>query len=242
MKLLDYLQKQYGVARLGDVLWSHAVNSVEELDRALAGPAMFIEADIRLSPARVAAVAAHPPLMESDLTFEDLLQRMKTSRQGLKLDFKDPEIVEPCLKALSSANLLQPILLNAGILQGNSPYISKFNAPGFVALCRKYYPQGILSVDWTTTANPNKPYLAQNIDDMLPLVDSLDEVTFPVRAQLVPNSWHELQRLLAAKPNYTLTIWGGEPGDELRNWIRTNTDPTRTFYDLVDKDGMPVRP
>src|SRR5271170_6913756 len=98
MRLLDYLQKQYGIARPGDVLWSHAVNSVEELDRALAGNTMFIESDIRLSPTRVAAVAAHPPDMESDLTFANLLNRMKNSRQGLKLDFKDPEIVEQCLK------------------------------------------------------------------------------------------------------------------------------------------------
>jgi Uncharacterized conserved protein (DUF2181) len=164
---------------------------------------------------------------------------MKNSRQGLKLDFKDPEIVEQCLEVLRGAGLTQPILLNAGILQGNGGSISKFNAPGFIALCKQYYPQGILSVDWTTAAD--KSYTAQNIDEMLALVNDLDEVTFPVRAQLVPNSWQELQRLLAAKPDYTLTIWGGEPSDELRGWIQTNTDPARTFYDLVDKDGMPVK-
>lgn len=241
MKLLDYLKKQYGVTQPGDISWAHAVNNIDDLNQALQGSAMFIESDIRLSPTRVVAVAAHPPEMESDLTFAELLRRMKDSRQGLKLDFKDPEIVEQCLQDLSNANLSQPVLLNAGILRGNSPYISKFNAPGFIALCKKYYPQGILSVDWTMTADPNKPFLPQNIDEMLALVVDVDEMTFPVRAQLVPNSWPELQRLLAAKPDYTLTIWGGEPNDELRNWIRTNTDPARTFYDLVDKDGMPVK-
>jgi hypothetical protein len=242
MKIIDYLQKQYGVTRPGDVLWSHAVNSADKLARFLKEPVMFVESDIRLSVGQGIAVAVHPPVTESDLTYTELISRMKASKQGLKLDFKDPEILIGCLEILRDADLAQPVMLNADILQGNGANISKFSAAGFIVLSKKYYPQGILSVGWTTTADPNLPYTAKNIDDMLALCDGLEEVTFPVRACLLPNSWNELQRLLAANSSWTLTVWNNEPvSPELVTWIRANIDPARTYYDFIDPNKDPMK-
>ena len=206
MKLLPYLEQHFGITRPGDATWSHAVNDTGKLARFLKNPAaMFIESDIRLSIARRAAVAVHPPETESDLTYEALISAVRTSNQPLKLDFKDPEILVACLELLDRQPLPMPVLLNADILQGNGANPSKFSAAGFMALCDKYYPHGILSIGWTTTADPSKPYTAQNIDDMLALTaGDPREITFPVRANLLRNSWEHLSRLLAERPGSTL--------------------------------------
>jgi len=241
MMLLQYLKKEYGVTRAGDVPWSHAVNSREKLDRCLSDPkAMFVESDIRISKSGV-AVAAHPPETESDLTFDELISRMRESKQGLKLDFKDPEILAGCLEKLAMAKLSQPVLLNADILRGNGANPSKFSAVGFLALCKKYYPAGALSLGWTTVADLEEGYTKRNVDDMIELCRDISEATFPVRACLMPNSYGELKRLIA-QGGYTLTVWNNESvSDELKDWMKKNTDPEKTFYDFVDDDKEPLR-
>ena len=244
MKIINYLKKEYGITQPGDVLWSHAVNSSEKLERflELKEGVMFVESDIRLSVTQRIAVAVHPPATESDLAYVGLITRMQSSKQGLKLDFKDPEILIGCLDALKRAKLSQPVLLNADILQGNGANISKFSAAGFISLCQHLYPEGILSVGWTTTADPKLPYTAKNIDEMLALVKGIEEVTFPVRACLVRSSWSELQRLLAADPSWTLTIWNNEPvSPEDTDWLRASTDPARTYYDFIDPQKEPMK-
>lgn len=240
-KFLSYFKTNYRVNKPGDITWSHAVNSTGKLDRFLNNDAaMIIESDIRISSSGV-AVAVHPPATESDLTFNELIERMKNSRQGLKLDFKDPEIYERCLRVLKEAELTQPILVNADILQGNGANPPKFSAVGFLALWKELFPKGILSIGWTTTANPELAYTKQNIDDMLRLCEGIDVVTFPVRACLLPNSWAELQRLIR-KEGYTLSIWNNEPVDsQLAHWIKDNTDPSKTFYDFIDDDKEPIK-
>ena len=236
MAIIEAYFKQFGATKPGDIHWSHAVNSRERLARFLNNPAaMIIESDIRILPAGV-AVAAHPPEMESDLTFDELIAAMQKSEQGLKLDFKDPEILVGCLEKLREISLPQPIFLNADILQGNGANPSKFNTVGFLALCKKYYSAGILSVGWTTIADPERGYTKQNVDEMLALCHDIAEVTFPVRACLLPNSSAEIERLIK-KEGRTLTIWNNEPvSDELRDWIKNNTDPQKTFYDFIDEN------
>lgn len=239
--ILEYFKTNFGVSSLGEITWSHAVNSKAKLERFLNDPAtMFIESDIRISSSGK-AVAVHPPETESDLTFAELLSRITTSKQGIKFDFKDPEILVGCLEQIGQAKLKQPILLNVDILQGNGANISKFSPAAFVALCRNYCPEGILSVGWTTKADPNLPYTAENIDQMLKLCEGLPEVTFPVRACLLQNSWEQLQRLIT-KDGYSLSIWNNEPVDkELQDWIKANTDPAKTFYDFIDDNKDPLR-
>ena len=105
-----------------------------------------------------------------------------------------------------------------------------------------YYPSGILSIGWTTTANPELGYTPENIDAMLALCKDLPEVTFPVRACLLPNSGTHLQRLIKNKEGYTLTVWNNEPvSNELRDWIKTDTDPAKTFYDFIDENKDPLK-
>lgn len=239
--LRDYL-KYFQVENIGKIRWSHAVNSKEKLARFLNNQEIdFLEFDIRISSAGE-IIAAHPPVVESNLFFKDILKQAATSKQGIKLDFKDPEVLIPCLSLLKTAKLKQPVMLNADILQGNGANMAKFNPFGFISLCKKYYPQGLLSIGWTST--PDLAYANENIIKILELCEKIEgeNITFPVRACLLPKSWPQLQRLLTEKPGSTLTVWNNEPAsEELINWIKKNTNPEITFYDFIDTEGNPLR-
>ncbi|QBD83074.1 DUF2181 domain-containing protein [Ktedonosporobacter rubrisoli] len=236
--LFSYLQKHYSVAQLGDISWAHAVNNQQRLQHFThQAQTMMLEVDISIS-AEGEAIAAHPPSRTSDLTFAALLEVIKQSTQGLKLDFKDPGLLIPCLTELNKAQITQPVLLNADILQGENASASRFNALDFINTCNEIYPQGILSLGWTTSSHSS--YSRENIEAMLKLCQKLSEVTFPLRAHLLPASWPEISRLTETD-GFSLTIWNSKPVDqELKAWLRQHTDPKRTCYDLIDEQKNPV--
>lgn len=241
--VLPYFQEHFQAKRLGDLTWAHAVNSRERLRRALADPQiMVIESDIRVSAAGE-VIAAHPPKVESDLSFNELLEAVRVSKQGLKLDFKDEEAVLPCLSLLQSRHMQQPVLLNADILQGMGARSPTVRAKEFLHQCKNLYPQGFLSIGWTTGRSPVTPYARENVDEMLKLCQdqNLRQVTFPVRAAYLPSSWTEIARLLPIE-GYSLTIWDGGPlSPELVHWLRTETDPALVCFDCQDEEGEPFR-
>lgn len=241
--ILHYFQELFRAKRLGDLTWAHAVNSQERLQRALADPRiMVIESDIRVSAAGE-VIAAHPPRVESDLSFDALLEAVQVSKQGLKLDFKDEEAVLPCLNQLQSRQMRQPVLLNADILQGMGARSPTVRANEFLHQCKDLYPQGFLSIGWTTGRSPVTPYARENVDEMLKLCrdHGLQQVTFPVRAAYLPSSWPHIARLLPVE-GYSLTIWDSGPlSPELVHWLRTETDPTLVCYDCQDEHGEPFR-
>lgn len=241
MRMIEYFKSEFGVGTPGEVTWSHAVNSNEKLDRILADPGiMMIESDIRVNNSGV-AVAVHPPETESDLSFEELISKLKDSNKGFKADFKDPEILIICLKLLAESKLNQPVLLNADILQGNGANISKFSPAAFISLCQEHLPSAILSIGWTTVADPAYGYTSEQAEEMSRLSEQLVEVTYPVRACLLPNSWDNLLSLIQPEGR-TLSIWNNEPvDDELRDFIRANTDPEKTFYDFIDDNKEPLK-
>lgn len=240
-KLMPYLGREYRVQTPGEVNWSHAVNSVAKLKRSIEDPQiMFIESDIRMSP-QGKVVCVHPPEVESDLTIEYLLEQMKKSKQGLKLDFKDPQTVSPTLTLLKDAVLKQPVMLNADILQGSGANPSKFDPNEFISQCQENYPEGVLSLGWTTTNSPEFPYIGEQVSQMINLTAEIDEMTFPVRACLLPGSWDALGKLLHEEGR-TFTVWNNEPvSAELLAWIRENTDPAKTFYDFIDDNKDPLK-
>lgn len=235
---LHYLQEYYVLKRLGDITWAHAVNSREKLRHALADPRMMmIESDIRLSPAGE-IIATHPPLEESDLSFVELLEAVQTTKQGLKLDFKDVEAIRPCLAQLQARQMQRPVLLNANILQGMGGWSPQIQAADFLAWCKDLYPQGILSIDWTM-GYYSTAYSRENVEEMLKLCrdHDLQRVTFPVRATYLPACWEHIARLLQME-GYSLTIWDGGPlPKDLVRWLREETDPTRVCYDCQDENG-----
>lgn len=238
VELQRYVEHTFHILRPGDVHWSHAVNSLEKLQRTVKNNGIHVvESDIRINKAGE-PVCVHPPETESDLSFVQLVDVMKRSDKALKLDFKDPEILEMCLKHLKKTPLTQPILLNGDILRGQGAAPSKFDAIEFLTICDTEYPQGMLSLGWTT--NTTDGYTRENIEEMVDLVAGRKGVTFPVRACLLEKSWDALTELLNIDPTYTLSIWNNE---EVTNaeWIRRHTNPDRCFYDFIDDKKESVR-
>jgi len=236
--VVSYLQQQYTLNVLGDITWAHAVNNRQKLQVALNNPQiMMLEVDVMVS-SNGEIILGHPPVTDSDLSFAAFVAAVSESRQGIKLDLKEPETLIPCLNILRESGLRQPVLLNAGILPGNDGAPPKFNAAGFFALCKKLYPQGILSPDWT---NNYAPLTEKNIDDMLALCAGIEQITFPVNARLLPFAWKPLSRLIA-RDGYSLTIWDGKPVDKyLLLWLQENTDPAKVSYDCFDESGKRLR-
>ncbi len=109
-----------------------------------------------------------------------------------------------------------PVFLCVDV-QGPNGGVAKFDGEAFVSSCMKF--SGMLSLGWTTGPGDGG-YTNAHVHAMHQLVDRhhLDDVTFPVRADLCANSWHELERLLSGKR--TLTLWG-KADAALRQWIAT---------------------
>lgn len=232
--ILPYLHEHYGIDTLGDITWAHAVNSQERLQRYLHDEqTMILEVDVRLS-ARGEVVLAHPPALDSDLSFTEFLRAVAGSPQGIKLDLKDAEVLIPCLVALKESDAVrQPVIMNAGLV--GVTRAPKFNPTSFVAACRKFYPQAILSPDWEDNGGA---YTAEQIDAMLAYCQGVEHVTFPVNARRLRFSLEQVTRLLQPE-GYSLTIWDGTPVDEdLRLWLLKHTDPAKVSYDCADEQGQ----
>jgi hypothetical protein len=234
------IREYFGVKKLGDIKWSHAVNSKDKLAWALVDhQVMIVESDVRVSKTGT-IVTAHPPETESDLTVDELISEVVRSGKGLKLDFKDEGAVEYTLRQVSNVTG-RPIILNADVLPGNGAKMPSINGERFVSTAQNLYSDGMLSLGWTTMGDPKFIYTGTNVEEMKNLTSKLVEVTIPVRACLVRESWGVLRTLLD-KPNLSFTIWNNEPvTEEDKKWIQENMDPDRTMFDFIDDNKNSIR-
>lgn len=229
----------FGVKKTGGIRFAHAVNSRSLLEESLRDPIInILEGDVSVAE-NGQIIMAHPPSTTSDLKFADWLTHSIKNGKGVKLDFKVPEVVEPCLAALNRTETDKiPIFLNAEILQGPGGDPSPFDPDWFIKRCSESFPGEVLSVGWKTRAVAEERYTIENVEEMLNLLtDWRSLVTFPVRACYVKSSWQNLKMLLES-PTYSLTLWNNEPVEpDLLGWVKASTDPARTFYDLINPDG-----
>ena len=197
------------------VKWSHAVNNRKKLTESLKSDSTFLEADILLIDSKHSEpIMAHPPLTDSDLTFSQWLNISKSSKKGLKLDFKTWNSVEPCLKTLKSieTEVNVPVILNADILQGINSPMNIIEGALFINTCLKNYPKGALSLGWTTNNNSLGNYQWSDVYKMFQLLknekilESSTQLTFPVRLLWSINSINRLA-WLEKFTNGSLTLW-----------------------------------
>lgn len=135
----QYYWRAVGAVSAAAVIWSHATNSIAELDAALKSNVQYLEVDVimgqqlrsGLDELRIDTeeipLCGHPPQTSSDLTIAALLARVISENRanqrkgkcmvGLKLDFKDPAAVAPTLDELDACcwNWKWPLLLNADV-------------------------------------------------------------------------------------------------------------------------------
>jgi len=196
----------------------------------------------------------------------------------VKLDFKSQVALEASLALVQAyvteTRFPQGLFWNADLLLGpmqdiedRQRYGPQFNGSTFLALAQQTVPDAVLSIGWTTTPHEQDQDLAYTenmVTEMLDLLqvhndskkgtnnanNSSTTVTFPIRATSFRSSWHALQRLYAANPNYGITLWWSKsimPMEELK-WIYTTLEGEsspyqgRTYYDILGfeqvlKDG-----
>ncbi|XP_057367501.1 protein FAM151B-like [Daphnia carinata] len=220
---------------LSRVKWGHGVNSRGQLFQSLQGNDMMIEADVSMGmvtgrEGKILPIMAHPPFKTSDLSLEEFLDTALSSRQpkGIKLDFKEMEAVEVSLMIIKSrANKIRvPLWLNGDIIQGPVNATTKpLDARRFLNLTKRYFPDAVLSVGWTTRYGPDiSSWPLQIINEgsytmnhMIQLRDALkaaqirQTVTFPIRAGLSTSreSQQSIIWLLEQIEGSTLTLWSG---------------------------------
>ena len=240
---------------LCDVRWSHATNSVAELERATNAdrPVDFVEADILLDSTSGVPVMAHPPATTSDLSFEAFVDRFvelalepRGRPIGLKLDFKDPRAVEQCLGILSAALALagsawrHPIWLNADIFTGPGGNPTIFKADVFLQQCQSAaLPNAALSLGWTTGWSlwiclGMHGYTTAHVDEALRALAKLPRpmaVTWAVRSGIIRQTPVALVRRLT-EDRRTLTVWGDVDAD-IRQWLASPEIAQVAFVDVT---------
>ncbi|XP_015173504.1 PREDICTED: protein FAM151B isoform X2 [Polistes dominula] len=225
---------------LTNIVWAHAVNSKENLAKALtAKNIMMLEADVVLGYLTTNStntnitnsipIMAHPPETESDLSLEEFLMVvLNDGSKGIKLDFKSIEAFDGSKSILANKRkeFTVPLFLNADILPG--PVDAKtlpVNSTLFLESAMKTFPESVLSVGWTTRygSEPNiteGQYTEEHIQNM---VDTLTKnkvtqsVTYPVRAGLAAGDINVMKTLIdrsSSFGNATLTIWSSQ-GDNV---------------------------
>jgi len=219
------------------VKWGHAVNSRAALQQSLDGTDMMIEADVSMgtlttgNDSTVLPIMAHPPHKTSDLSLEQFLTTILESgkRKGIKLDFKDIDIVEPAFAMLKRQEdkITVPLWLNADIVAGPVKAATRpLDAARFLSLVKQFFPLAVISVGWTTRFGPDITTMPPSIvtdgsyssDQVKSLRDALVDaeihqpVTFPIRAGIAASdeSQTSLTWLLKQIPDSTLTIWSAE--------------------------------
>lgn len=262
---VDAILSFFEIKKPLDVAWVHRVNERKRLKRYCSLPeTMMIEGDIILSTVTGRVEMAHPLIKHrhlgirewlklaknkaNELSFEEWLKTTTNLRKGIKLDFKDPLAVVPCLEIVKNSNINPvPILFNADVFRGPSGKKPLFSARQFIEECSNYYPESILSIGWTTERS-EKRYTKTMMEEAL-RIDTMwrGEITFPIRLCFLKDCWSEIKMLLE-NPKCTITIWNElwdwqlvPKKNELMKWIKGNLDPNRVFCDITDDNGQPIR-
>lgn len=252
---IDNLLNFFKVEKISDISWEYKVNDRTYLHERCDSKIMIVEGDIVYSDRLQEAIMAHPPDTESDLTFEEWISELLKTGKGAKLDFKklkgddeEPLTVPHCIGYICGIwDSKIPLILHADVAFG--PYGDKelhtpISPDYFIQLYNQYHnehnPNAILSLGWVTEylkdSNQNK-YTDKMIDDMLEIADTVEgHVSFSIRVGLIKNSMEQINRILDANQNYTLTVWKKQDSPNLETWIKENLNPYRTFYQFSAKN------
>lgn len=240
--------------------WAHSACRRAKLEHVINDPKVTaIEADIMMgmdSRGRVVPVMAHPTrrghLPEWDVTFEEFLERcIADGRRHLKLDFKQLEAVEPCIKLVAKklrwlrANG-QNVYLNADILPGpNNRGQPGLPAHRFLPLCRKLCPQATLSLGWKcATVGLESGLTNQDVRDMLRVCKEYDvpgqSVVFCPSLRVASRSVPQLAQLLNELEGSQLLVWTGTGELPLFQGVREQLDLHFAQFGLQDRVGYDI--
>jgi hypothetical protein len=171
---------------------------------------------------------AHPTWRQQtpkgvDLTFADFIERcLADGTRHLKLDFKDLDAVEPCLRLLAERwpqlhSNGQAVWLNADVLPGpnaRGPAACRVPAHIFLPLCRSLCPHAVLSLGWCVgPIGPEEAYTEHDVSEMRRLCEQYEipgsAVVFASSLRLAERAVPLMGRLLAQVADAQLLLWTG---------------------------------
>jgi len=245
--ILDY----FGVDKPWDVGWAHGVNRSAFLSECLSDPGvMMLEGDI-LRDGNGKLLMAHPPVTEVDTTFREWLAAIEGAaaagkRKGAKLDFKNPDSVEECLRlaASSDAPAVMPVFVNADVVGGPNCREPYHDGREFIRLCASYLPGAVLSLGFCVGERElgDESHMSRMMREMLDLCGLWPGHVTVCLCSSYLNTGYDLIEKHLLPTRHSLTLWNYEPvSPELATWIRDHFDPDQTFYDFKDEAGRPVR-
>ncbi|GMI47862.1 hypothetical protein TrCOL_g5344 [Triparma columacea] len=210
---------------------------------------------------------AHPPSRSSDLpfsTFVDLCYSSPTPKH-IKLDFKEYEVVQPCLATLLklTGSLPPPVAsspkvyLNADVLPGpgKRDCPPTVNASDFLTLCLAEGPEHALSLGWSCNVarcmNEGGVYTEEDVEGMAGLVEKYDleaksgGVVFAANCRIACKDPSTLISLLLRCRSSQILLWTGtgEPSimqhkvDEVRRAFEEGGVGDRVGFDCKVAEG-----
>ena len=243
-----------GATESAQIVWHHAVNSMAALIAATSSDeAIMLETDVIDVDER--AVLGHDRENASADDVSLYLTAVSGRRRvGIKLDFKSQiatsvtaNILRTMVPSASSTSKLMPLCwMNADICRGPNGGVPRFAPDKFISDICAVTPHAVMSLGWTTAMPTEQStqthYDEEMIAEMLLICKqhALRDVTFPLRASYVPESWKHgtIQQLLQASDKYSLTIWTSIIDERLptaadtRAWLYAHLPKERTFFDL----------
>ena len=229
--------------RGGALRFVHAVNSRQRLDRFLADARInAFEADVCWgfvsgTPGVLRPIMAHPPIEESDLTFEEWLDGVAGGERIVKVDIKDSPTNRAVIDILAERDLPQErLIINADVglgPGGEAPWCS----PEAAVHWRRRFGDAVISIG-VTTGPDRAPYAAAHLDLMLAAAAAVGEpVTICLDVHRVESDLSVIDRLAAERRH--ITLWNQHAADaELFQRYRTLLPAA--FIDLFDAVRDPI--
>ena len=219
------------------------MNSRARLDRFLADERInAFEADVCWgfvsgAPGVLMPIMAHPPIEESDLTFEDWLDRSLAGGRVVKVDIKDQATNRAVLDILAERDLPPDrFILNADVALGpggDPPLFSPHDAVQW----RRRFGEVVISIGCTT--GPDRaPYTRAHLDLLLAAADAVGEpATICLDVHRVESDLSVIARLAAERRH--ITLWNQHPADAAL-FRRYRALLPAAFIDLFDAVRDPI--
>ena len=229
--------------RGGALRFVHGVNSRQRLDRFLADPRInAFEADVSWgfvsgTPGVLRPIMAHPPIEQSDLTFEDWLDGSLAGGRIVKVDIKDQPTNRAVLDILAARDLPPDrFVLNADIADGPGGDPCPFSIDDAIEWRRRF---GDVVISIGVTVGPERdPYPRAHVDLLLEAAAAIGEpVTVCLDVHRVEFDLSPVDRLVAARR--LITLWNQHPADAALFQRCRSLLPT-AFIDLFDHVRDPI--
>lgn len=231
------------MARGGELRFAHGVNSRARLAHFLTAPIDVFEVDVSWgflvgSPNQMLAITAHPPLLQADLSFEEMFETTLESGRVVKIDLKDRMAQDAVLTYLARTEPPPDrFFLNADMVLGPNGMPPIFGPRDGLAWRAALGGDLLVSIG-STTAGPNGPY---SDDDVRRLLDAAAEIGEPLTICLDAHRLEvdrgALDAVVAAHRH--VSLWNWYPADAAM-FQRYRALVSDGFIDLFDRDRAPL--